>query len=101
MFLELAHEGSTLRGMADMLAMAVSVGLQYGVPVAEFVERFEHTRFEPSGHVEGHDRVKLSSSIGDFIARELGISFLGRDEMGQVQPAVSSDGKIVAMLDTR
>ena len=70
-FITLAHEGSTLRAMADMLAMAVSVGLQHGVPVGEFIERFHHTRFEPAGFVEGHDEIKVATSIGDYIAREL------------------------------
>jgi ribonucleoside-diphosphate reductase alpha chain len=100
MFLELAHEGSTLRSMANLLAMAVSVGLQHGVPVAEFVDRFIHTRFEPAGVVEGHDRIKMVSSIGDYIGRELGVNFLGQDELADTQPLVSvGKDKIVAMLD--
>jgi ribonucleoside-diphosphate reductase alpha chain len=102
MFLELSHQGSTLRAMADLLSMAVSVGLQYGVPVAEYVERFCHTKFEPAGVVEGHDRIKLVSSIGDYLGRELGITYLGDDSLGQVRPAVAiNTGDSVVALDTR
>jgi ribonucleoside-diphosphate reductase alpha chain len=80
-YFELGHEGSTLRGMAGLFAMAVSVGLQYGVPVREFVDRFTGTKFEPAGIVEGHNRIKIVSSIGDLVGRELGITFLGEERL--------------------
>jgi ribonucleoside-diphosphate reductase alpha chain len=102
MFLELGHQGTTLRAMADMFSIAVSVGLQYGVPVREYVERLLNTRFEPAGLVEGHDRVKQVASIGDFVARDLGIAFLGQHELGQVVPAQAIDtGNAVVALDRR
>lgn len=102
MYLELSHEGSTLRAMADLVAMAVSVGLQYGVPVAEYVERFTHVKFEPAGVVEGHDRISVVSSIADYIGRELGITFLDREDLAQKQVAVAvgTDARVVA-LDKR
>jgi ribonucleoside-diphosphate reductase alpha chain len=102
MYLELAHAGSTLRAMADLWSMSVSIGLQYGVPAREYVERFLNTKFEPAGFVEGHERIKQVLSVGDYVARELGITFLGMDELGQVVPAVAvdTDERVVA-LDKR
>src|SRR6185437_8383595 len=68
-------------------AIAVSIGLQYGVPLEEFVEAFTFTRFEPAGMVEGNDAIKMSTSILDYIFRELAISYLDRDDLAHVQPA--------------
>lgn len=87
-FLELAGEGSTMRSLANLVAVAISVGLQYGVPVEEYVNRFLGVKFEPAGFVEGHDRIKATSSIADYVARELGITFLGSDELAQVTPSI-------------
>lgn len=89
-FLELSHEGSTMRAFAGLLGMAVSVGLQYGVPVSEFVERFRETRFEPAGFVEGHERIKSVSSIGDYLGRELALTYLGDDSAAQVTASKAS-----------
>jgi len=83
-FLELSRAGTTLHAMTNLVAMMISIGLQYGVPVEEYVRRLADRKFEPSGLVEGHDNIKWVSSIADFIARELGISFLKAEEMGQV-----------------
>lgn len=80
-FVELGHEGSTTRAMANLWAMAMSVGLQYGVPVEVYVNRFAGTKFEPAGMIEGHDRIAFASSIGDYVGRELGITYCGRDDL--------------------
>jgi ribonucleoside-diphosphate reductase alpha chain len=68
-------------------AIAISIGLQYGVPLEEFVEAFTFTRFEPSGMVEGNDAIKMATSILDYLFRELAISYLGRNDLAHVQPA--------------
>ncbi len=84
-YVELGHAGSSLRASWNLTAMMISIGLQYGVPVEEYVRRLENMKFEPSGFVEGHDQIKAASSIADFIARELGLTFLGRKDMGQIK----------------
>src|SRR4051794_41466969 len=68
-------------------AIAISIGLQYGVPLEEYVEAFTFTRFEPSGIVEGNDTIKMATSIIDYIFRELAISYLGRSDLAHVEPA--------------
>ena len=68
-------------------AIAISIGLQYGVPLEEFVEAFTFTRFEPAGMVEGNETIKMATSIVDYIFRELAISYLGRTDLAHVQPA--------------
>jgi ribonucleoside-diphosphate reductase alpha chain len=80
-------EGSAFRSLMNNFAIAISIGLQYGVPLEEFVEAFTFTRFEPAGMVEGNDTIKMSTSILDYIFRELAISYLGRDDLAHVQPA--------------
>ena len=67
-------------------AIAISIALQYGVPLEEFVEAFTFTRFEPSGIVEGNDSIKMSTSILDYIFREMAVSYLGRNDLAHVQP---------------
>jgi ribonucleoside-diphosphate reductase alpha chain len=67
-------------------AIAISIGLQYGVPLEEFVESFTFTRFEPSGIVEGNDAIKMATSILDYIFRELAISYLGRSDLAHAEP---------------
>jgi ribonucleoside-diphosphate reductase alpha chain len=67
-------------------AISISIGLQYGVPLEEFVEAFTFTRFEPSGIVEGNDAIKMATSILDYIFRELAISYLDRSDLAHVQP---------------
>jgi len=68
-------------------AIAISLGLQYGVPLEEFVEAFTFTRFEPSGIVEGNDAIKMATSILDYIFRELAVSYLDRNDLAHVEPA--------------
>jgi ribonucleoside-diphosphate reductase alpha chain len=72
-------------------AIAVSLGLQHGVPLEEFVEAFTFTRFEPNGPVVGHDHIKMATSILDYIFRELAVSYLGRYELAHVQPTMEMD----------
>jgi len=86
-FLDMHKEGAAFRSVMNNFAIAVSIGLQYGVPLDEFVDAFTFTRFEPSGMVEGNDAIKMATSILDYVFRELGISYLGRDDLAHVQPA--------------
>ena len=72
--------------MMNNFAIAISIGLQYGVPLEEFVEAFTFTRFEPSGMVEGNNAIKMSTSILDYIFRELAISYLSRNDLAHVTP---------------
>ena len=86
-FIDMHKEGSAFRSLMNNFAIAISIGLQYGVPLEEFVEAFTFTRFEPSGIVEGNDTIKMSTSLIDYIFRELAISYLGRNDLAHVQPA--------------
>jgi len=86
-FVDMHKEGSAFRSLMNNFAIAVSIGLQYGVPLEEFVEAFTFTRFEPAGMVEGNDTIKMATSIVDYIFRELAISYLGRNDLAHVQPA--------------
>jgi len=80
-------EGAAFRSLMNNFAIAISIGLQYGVPLEEYVEAFTFTRFEPSGVVEGNETIKMATSILDYIFRELAISYLGRNDLAHVQPA--------------
>jgi ribonucleoside-diphosphate reductase alpha chain len=86
-FIDMHKEGSAFRSLMDCFAIAISLGLQYGVPLERFVDQFTFTRFEPSGIVEGNDAIKMSTSILDYIFRELAISYLGRHDLAHVEPA--------------
>jgi ribonucleoside-diphosphate reductase alpha chain len=86
LFLDLAKEGATLRGILSCFAIAVSKGLQYGVPLEEFVDTFTFQTFEPRGMVEGHPNIKMANSIVDYVFRALGVEYLQRDELAQVPP---------------
>ncbi len=86
LFLDLAKEGATLRGILSCFAIAVSKGLQYGVPLEEFVDTFTFQTFEPRGMVEGHPNIKMANSIVDYVFRALGVEYLKRDELAQVPP---------------
>ena len=86
-FLDLAKEGATLRGVLGCFAIAVSKGLQYGVPLEEFVETFSYQTFEPRGVVEDHPNIKTASSIIDYVFRALGVEYLKWDDLAQVAPA--------------
>ncbi|WP_088560926.1 vitamin B12-dependent ribonucleotide reductase [Arboricoccus pini] len=86
-FVDMHKEGAAFRSLMNSFAIAVSIGLQYGVPLEEFVEAFSYTRFEPSGIVSGNDTIKLATSVLDYIFRELAISYLGRTDLANVEPA--------------
>jgi ribonucleoside-diphosphate reductase alpha chain len=85
-FIDMHKEGSAFRSLMNNFAIAISIGLQYGVPLEEFVEAFTFTRFEPSGIVEGNDAIKMATSIIDYIFRELAISYLGRSDLAHAEP---------------
>jgi ribonucleoside-diphosphate reductase alpha chain len=86
-FIDMHKEGAAFRSVMNNFAIAISIGLQYGVPLEEFVEAFTFTRFEPSGMVEGNDAIKMSTSILDYVFRELAISYLGRSDLAHVEQA--------------
>ena len=85
-FIDMHREGAAFRSLMNCFAIAISLGLQYGVPLEEFVEAFVFTRFEPNGSVQGHDNIKMSTSVIDYIFRELAMSYLGRYDLVQVKP---------------
>ncbi|RGP36139.1 vitamin B12-dependent ribonucleotide reductase [Pseudotabrizicola alkalilacus] len=89
-FIDMHKEGAGFRAMMNNFAIAVSVGLQYGVPLEEFVEAFTFTRFEPAGMVQGNDSIKNATSILDYIFRELAISYLDRTDLAHVKPTGAS-----------
>jgi len=86
-FIDMHKEGSAFRSLMDCFAIAISLGLQYGVPLERFVDQFTFTRFEPAGMVEGNDAIKMATSILDYIFRELAISYLDRSDLAHVEPA--------------
>ena len=83
-FIDMHKEGAALRSIINNFAIAISLGLQYGVPLEEYVDAFTFTRFEPSGPVQGNDSIKFATSIIDYIFRELAVSYLGRFDLAQV-----------------
>ena len=85
-FIDMHKEGAAFRSLMNNFAIAISIALQYGVPLEEFVEAYTFTRFEPSGMVEGNDSIKMATSILDYIFRELAVSYLGRHDLSHVQP---------------
>jgi ribonucleoside-diphosphate reductase alpha chain len=85
-FLDMHKEGAAFRSMTNCFAIAVSLGLQHGVPLDEFVDAFLFTRFEPNGIVQGNPHIKMATSIIDYIFRELAITYLGRSDLAHVQP---------------
>lgn len=92
-FIDMAKEGATMRSMLNCFAIAVSIGLQYGVPLEEYVEKFVFTRFEPAGLVE-HPNIKTTTSIIDFMFRSLAYEYLGRTDLVHVldKPTVENTG---------
>lgn len=109
LFIDLAKEGATLRGILSCFAIAVSKGLQYGVPLEEFVDTFMYQTFEPRGLVQNHPNIKMASSMVDYIFRALAIEYLEREDLGQVRspelrelpeephPTVSDRGQQLAL----
>jgi ribonucleoside-diphosphate reductase alpha chain len=85
-FIDMHKEGAAFRSLMNNFAIAISLGLQYGVPLEEYVEAFTFTRFEPAGMVQGNDRIKNATSILDYVFRELAVSYLGRADLGHVDP---------------
>ena len=85
-FIDMHKEGAAFRSLMNNFAIAISIALQYGVPLEEYVEAFTFTRFEPSGIVEGNDSIKMSTSIIDYIFRELAVSYLGRNDLAHIHP---------------
>jgi len=94
-FIDMNKEGELVKALMNNFAIAISLGLQYGVPLDEFVDAFIETKFEPSGEIKGNDRILNASSILDYIFRELAISYLGREDLAHT-PSISksTDHKI-------
>ncbi len=86
-FIDMHKEGAAFRSLMNNFAIAISIALQYGVPLDEFVDAFTFTRFEPSGLVEGNDAIKMATSVIDYIFRELAVSYLGRNDLAHVEPS--------------
>ncbi|MBE9635845.1 vitamin B12-dependent ribonucleotide reductase [Salipiger mangrovisoli] len=89
-FIDMHKEGAGFRAMMNNFAIAVSVGLQYGVPLEEFVDAFTFTKFEPAGMVQGNDSIKNATSILDYVFRELAVSYLDRTDLAHVKPSGAS-----------
>jgi len=89
-FVDLHKEGAAMRSLMNCFAIAVSKGLQYGVPLQEFVDTFTFTRFEPQGMVDGHPNIKMATSIIDYVFRVLGLEYLNRTDLVQVPPQESA-----------
>jgi ribonucleoside-diphosphate reductase alpha chain len=85
-FIDMHKEGAGFRAMMNNFAIAISVGLQYGVPLEEFVDAFTFTRFDPAGMVQGNDSIKNATSVLDYIFRELAVSYLDRSDLAHVKP---------------
>ncbi|MCX7025466.1 MAG: adenosylcobalamin-dependent ribonucleoside-diphosphate reductase [Spirochaetes bacterium] len=85
-FLDMHKEGAAFRSLLNSFAIAVSLGLQYGVPLEEYVDAFTFTRFEPNGIVQGHEYIKMATSVIDYIFRDLAIAYMNRYDLGQVKP---------------
>jgi len=86
-FIDMHKEGAAFRSLMNNFAIAISIGLQYGVPLEEYVEAFTFTRFEPSGMVEGNEVIKMATSVLDYIFREVAVSYLGRNDLSHAQPS--------------
>jgi len=85
-FIDMHREGAAFRSLLNCFAISISLGLQHGVPLEEFVDAFVFTRFEPSGIVTGNDKIKMSTSVIDYIFRELAVTYLGRNDLAHVDP---------------
>jgi ribonucleoside-diphosphate reductase alpha chain len=85
-FIDMHKEGAAFRSLMNCFAIGISLGLQYGVPLEEYVEAFTFTRFEPNGMVHGHPSIKMCTSIIDYIFREMAVSYLGRHDLAHVAP---------------
>ena len=83
-FIDMHKEGAAFRSLMNAFAIAISIGLQHGVPLEKYADQFVFARFEPNGMVAGHDRIKMATSIIDYLFRELAINYLGREELAHV-----------------
>jgi len=90
-FIDMNKEGELVKALMNNFAIAISLGLQYGVPLDEFVDAFIETKFEPSGEIKGNDRILNASSILDYIFRELAISYLGREDLAHTPSLVNAE----------
>jgi ribonucleoside-diphosphate reductase alpha chain len=99
-FVDMHKEGATFRSLLNCFSIAISIGLQYGVPVEEFVDKFTFTRFEPSGYVDGHSNIKNATSIVDYIFRMLGFEYLGREDLVQVKPTTQHKSRTELAAET-
>src|SRR5260370_2823258 len=86
-FIDMHKEGAALRSISNNFAIAISLGLQYGVPLEEYVDAFTFTRFEPNGPVQGNDSIKYATSIIDYVFRELAVSYMGPFDLAHVDPS--------------
>ncbi len=98
-FLDMHKEGAAFRAMMNNFAIGVSLGLQYGVPLEEYVEAFTFTRFEPAGLVQGNEAIKNATSILDYIFRELAVSYLGRHDLAHVDPSDMAGSTVLSKTD--
>ncbi|MCK5882808.1 MAG: hypothetical protein KAG61_03905, partial [Bacteriovoracaceae bacterium] len=107
-FVDMHKEGAAYRSLMNCFSIAISLGLQYGVPLEEFVDAFTFTRFEPNGMVVGHDNIKMTTSVIDYIFRDIAMRYLGRNDLVHVKPqdlkpdTVSGEAKnepLLAMMD--
>jgi ribonucleoside-diphosphate reductase alpha chain len=89
-FIDTNKEGELVKAMMNNFAIAISLGLQYGVPLDEYVDAFIDTKFEPSGNVMGNDRILSASSILDYVFRELAISYLGKEDLAHTPPIINT-----------
>ncbi|QQS34948.1 MAG: vitamin B12-dependent ribonucleotide reductase [Ignavibacteriales bacterium] len=85
-FIDMHREGASFRSLLNCFAISISLGLQHGVPLEEFIDAFVFTKFEPSGMVSGNDKIKMSTSVIDYIFRELAVTYLGRNDLSHVDP---------------
>ena len=100
-FIDMHKEGAAFRSMMNCFAMAVSVGLQYGVPLRTYVDQFTFTRFEPQGSVENHDNIKFATSIVDYVFRVLGVEYLHRYDLAHIPPTIEETPAIQDPTESR
>lgn len=95
-FIDMHKEGAAFRSLMNCFSIAISLGLQYGVPLEEFVDAFTFTRFEPNGVVQGHENIKMATSVIDYIFRDLAFKYLGRNDLVHVIPEDLIHGAVAA-----
>ena len=106
-FISMAKDGAAFRSVMNCFAIAVSIGIQHGVPLKAFVDSFVFTKFEPNGVVSGHDRIQMATSIVDYIFRELAVSYLGREDLAHLGPvdlspeSTAEDGSVRGVRSRR